>query len=72
MNSPVLDALCLAHHPRWIQISDSCGWLRLICSNCGEPKTCRRKDIPMICPGCGEKMEDTASVCAKRLTEQRQ
>jgi len=65
MNSPVLDALCLAHHPRWIQISDSCGWLRLICSNCGEPKTCRSKDIPMICPGCGEKMEDTASVCAK-------
>ena len=34
------------------------GWVRLICSNCGEPKTCREKNIPKVCPGCKEKMED--------------
>ena len=57
MNSPVLDSLCLAHHPRWIEISDAKGWIRLICSNCGEPKTCRRGNVPTVCPNCKEKME---------------
>ena len=56
MNSPILDALCLAHHPRWIVISDAKGWVRLVCSNCGEPKTCRKKNIPKVCPGCKKKM----------------
>ena len=55
MNSPILDALCLAHHSRWIEISDAKGWVRLVCSNCGEPKTCRKKNIPKVCPGCKEK-----------------
>ena len=57
MNSSILDSLCLTHHPRWIEISDSKGWVRLICSNCGEPKTCRRGNIPTVCPNCKEKME---------------
>lgn len=58
MNSPVLDALCLAHHPRWIEISDSYGRVRLICSNCGEPISCRHNSVPRFCPICGKKMEN--------------
>ena len=57
MISQVLDSLCLAHHPRWIVISDSKGWVRLICSNCGEPKTCRRNKVPEKCPNCHEIMK---------------
>lgn len=56
MDSPVLDSVCLAHHPRWIEISCACGWYRLVCSNCGEPKTCRLKDVPVCCPNCGADM----------------
>lgn len=52
MDSPVLDSLCLAHYPRWIETSCAYGWHRLVCSNCGEPKTCRLKDVPVYCPNC--------------------
>lgn len=56
MISPVLDSLCLAHNPRWLEISYSHGWHRLVCSNCGETATCRTKDIPKICPNCEAEM----------------
>ena len=52
MDSPVLDSLCLAHYPRWITVGYVYGWYSLVCSNCGEPKTCRLKDVPAYCPNC--------------------
>lgn len=57
MCSPVMDALCLAHHPRWIELSDAHGWVHAICSNCGEPRNYRRGQKPKACPRCHEWME---------------
>ena len=58
MDSPVLDNLCLAHHPRWIEADwyrPGWGWRKVICSNCGETVTFRGR-IPTECPNCKEKM----------------
>lgn len=57
MCSRVMDSLCLAHHPRWIELSDAHGWVHAICSNCGEPKNYRRGQKPKACPHCHEEME---------------
>ena len=56
MNSPILDAICLAHFPRWVELEDANGWITIICTNCGESKKIRRNKIPLICPNCKEKM----------------
>ena len=58
MISQVLDSLCLAHHPRWIEVSYAKGWAHLVCSNCGEPVTCRTNKIPKECPNCKENMTE--------------
>lgn len=58
MYSQVLDKLCLAHNPRWIDTGTKCGWHRYICSNCGETIKCREYKIPKTCPNCKEQMTD--------------
>lgn len=62
MNSPILDALCLSHNPRWIQYTcvseEGLDIVHVICSNCGHSLSCDEKDVPSICPECNERMED--------------
>ena len=58
MNSPILSACNLSHHPRWIEVDVNNGWYRYICSNCGESARERgNKTLPSICPNCKEKMQ---------------
>lgn len=57
MESKIFDALCLAHHPRWIEISSAKGWVRAICSNCGEPVNFRTNKRKRTCQNCESNME---------------
>lgn len=58
MDNSVLNKVNLAHHPRWIEIESKKGWIKLMCSNCGETKFIRtNQSNPTICPNCLMKME---------------
>ena len=58
MDSPILDALNLAHHPRWIEVDDVNEKLFLMCSNCGECVYCSFGDEPQTCPNCRADMKE--------------
>lgn len=57
MDSPILDALNLAHHPRWIEVDEVNGKLFLMCSNCGECVYCFYGEEPETCPNCKANMK---------------
>lgn len=56
MDSDILEALNLAHKPRWIEIDGVDDRLFLMCSNCGACGEQFVGEVLLVCPDCGAKM----------------
>ena len=52
-NDSILEALNLAHSPRWIELDER---NRRMCSNCGEVIEVVY-ELPRFCPNCNEEMK---------------
>ena len=57
MDGDILEALNLAHKPRWVKIDGVDDRLFLMCSNCGACGEQFVGEVLSVYPDCGEKME---------------